>query len=566
MEHYLLNSAACLAILLLFYKLLLENETMHGFKRFYLLSSVLLALIIPLITFTTYVEVPTDSLQQLSGSSLMISETDSPSKLNWATILWIIYGLGVVVFSIKFSSNLIRLIRRIQQNLKLKNKSYVNVLLSDKIVPHTFFNYLFFNKEEYLNKQIPSEVIVHEEAHAKQLHSLDILIMELLQIVFWFNPLIYLTKNAIKLNHEFLADQSVIKNGIETSIYQRTLLAFSSNAEASNLANAFNYSSIKKRFTVMKTQTSKTSFWVRSLLILPLMALLFYGFSDKEVVVKDGVDTPNTIQDTLPDKKLTLHIDGEIIIVNGKATNLKGFVKTMNQTTSDWTSEDFGLHRLEIKVADGVKDTFISKINEVFKETILAKKIKSNSPYIPLNKSLSFQDIATEKMVKEYNTLAKKYNSLPKKERTISREELGRMVYIFDRMTKEQRGRSEKFPEIIVPKNAPAPPMPTDGNNLEGIIPPPPPPTIEHYAPVAPQQVGDMVAPPPPPPPISAADFMRMLSKEGAVFFYKEKQISGKEAFDIATKNKEINIQVTDRNSKKPIVKLSKEPIELEDR
>ena len=155
MEMYLINSAACLAILLLFYKLLLENETMHRFKRFYLLSSVLLALLIPFITFTTYVEVPTDSLQQLSGSSLMISETDSPSKLNWATILWIIYGLGVVVFSIKFSSNLIRLIRRIQQNLKLKNKSYVNVLLSDKIVPHTFFNYLFFNKEDYLNKQIP---------------------------------------------------------------------------------------------------------------------------------------------------------------------------------------------------------------------------------------------------------------------------------------------------------------------------------------------------------------------------------------------------------------------------
>jgi len=174
------------------------------------------------------------------------------------------------------------------------------------------------------------------------------------------------------------------------------------------------------------------------------------------------------------------------------------------------------------------------------------------------------QDIATEKMVKEYNKLAKKFNALPKKERTISREELGRMVYIFDRMTKEQRERSEKFPEIIVPKNAPSPPMPTEGNNLEGIIPPPPPPTLEHDANAGSYPVGDMVAPPPPPPPVNSTDFMKMLSKEGAVFFYKEKQISGKEAFDIAIKNKEINIQVTDRNSKKPIVKLSKEPIELD--
>jgi len=166
MEMYLLNSAACLAILLLFYKLVLENETMHQFKRFYLLGSVLIALIIPLITFTTYVEASTDSLREFSSSPLIISETDTASELNWATLLWIIYGLGVVLFSIKFSSNLISLIRRIQQNLKLKSKSYVNVLLSDKVVPHTFFNYLFFNKEEFINNQIPLEVIVHEEAHA----------------------------------------------------------------------------------------------------------------------------------------------------------------------------------------------------------------------------------------------------------------------------------------------------------------------------------------------------------------------------------------------------------------
>ncbi len=431
MEMYLINSAACLAILLLFYKLLLENETMHRFKRFYLLSSVLLALIIPLITFTTYVELPKDSLQQLSGSSVIISEADTSLIFNWTTLLWIVYGLGVVVFSIKFSSNLIRLIRRIQQNLKLKNKSFVNVLLSDKIVPHTFFNYLFFNKEEYLNKQIPSEVIVHEEAHAKQLHSLDILVVEILQIVFWFNPLIYLTKNAIKLNHEFLADQSVIKNGIETSMYQRTLLAFSSNAEASNLANAFNYSSIKKRFTVMKKQTTKKTILVKTILVIPLIAFLLFSFSTKEKVSKS---------------------------FNPRA------------------------------------ETFS-------------------------------QDIATEKMVKEYNKLAKKYNSLPKKERTINREELGRMVYIFDRMNKEQRDSSEKFPEIVIPKNAPPPPMPTMEDDMQGVIPPPPPPLPlkEIEEPV----IIEIVEHAPPPPPPVPAVHMKELFDQGAIFYFEGKEITG---------------------------------------
>ncbi|WP_034918675.1 M56 family metallopeptidase [Gillisia sp. CAL575] len=475
MEMYLLNSAACLAILLLFYKLVLENETMHQFKRFYLLGSVLIALIIPLITFTTYVEASTDSLREFSSSPLIISETDTSSELNWATLLRIIYGLGVVLFSIKFSSNLISLIRRIQQNLKLKSKSYVNVLLSDKVVPHTFFNYLFFNKEEFINNQIPLEVIVHEEAHANQLHSLDILFMELLQIIFWFNPLIYLAKNAIKLNHEFLADQSVIKNGIETSIYQRTLLAFSSNAQSSKLANAFNYSSIKKRFTVMKTHTSKRMIWSKGLLLLPLLAILLFSFSSTKVIEKE--------------------------VSNAYSESLK----------------------------------------------------------TALNKKMIYQDIATKKMVKEYNTLAKKYNSLPKSERTISREELSRMIYIFDRMNKNQRDSSEKFPEIVVPKDAPAPPMPTMENNIRGVIPPPPPP-----APSVEVEIHDMDGNsemmPPPPPPVPSVH-MKELAEKGAIFYFEGKEITGKEAIKVTREFKSINIQVRDINSKKPIVKLSKDPI-----
>ena len=470
MEQYLLNSAACLAIFLLFYKLVLEKEQMHQIKRGFLLTALIASIGIPLITITSYVDADAFFTFTESVSVAEVSEEITTSAINWGIILWTIYAVGVLFFGFRFLINLFTMVMRIRKNLKFKNNQFVTVLLRTNVSPHTFFRYLFFNKQAYYNRTIPSEVLLHEQTHAKQLHSLDILLIELLQIVFWFNPLIYMAKNAIKLNHEFLADSAVIQNGIETSTYQKTLLAFSSNAEASNLANAFNYSSIKKRFTVMKTHTSKKMILAKTILVIPLLALLLFSFSEKEV--------------------LSRNVDPRI-------------------------------------------DTFS-------------------------------QDIATEKMVKEYNKLAKKFNALPKNERTISREELGRMVYIFDRMTKEQRHRSEEFPEIIVPKNAPPPPMPTSDPYFKGNVPPPPPPPMEHDANTAPYPVGDMVAPPPPPPPTSSADFMRMLSEEGAVFFYEGKPITGKEAFDIASKNKEINIQVIDRNSKKPIVKLSKDPIELD--
>src|SRR5690606_25657910 len=105
--------------------------------------------------------------------------------------------------------------------------------------------------------------------------------------VFWFHPLIYFIKKDIKLNHEFLADQAVIKQGFSAKTYQNLLLEYASQP-ANSLISSINYSSIKKRLTIMKTHTSKTAIWLRSLILLPLVALLVYGFSERKEVVKDN--------------------------------------------------------------------------------------------------------------------------------------------------------------------------------------------------------------------------------------------------------------------------------------
>lgn len=145
---------------------------------------------------------------------------------------------------------------------------------------------------------------MHEQVHAKQKHALDILFIELLQIAFWFNPLLYLIKKDIKLNHEFLADQAVINKGTNTKHYQQLLLAFSSNTSHNQLANAINYSLIKKRFTVMKTKTSKTIIWFRSLIILPLLAILIYSFSIKHYVEYDNYSNEKIIQEKATQKQV----------------------------------------------------------------------------------------------------------------------------------------------------------------------------------------------------------------------------------------------------------------------
>src|SRR5690606_11425491 len=152
-------------------------------------------------------------------------------------VLWSFYALGMFYFSIKFIKNIRQIRSRVKNNPNVKKDATTYVLLGESTVPHTFLNYVFLNNQKYDAQQIPDEVLQHERVHARQKHSIDILFVELVQILFWVNPLLYFIKKSIKLNHEFLADSVVLKQGVNTSKYQNLILAFSSQANTPILAN-----------------------------------------------------------------------------------------------------------------------------------------------------------------------------------------------------------------------------------------------------------------------------------------------------------------------------------------
>lgn len=288
---YILKFSCCLIVFLVFYKLTLEKTSVHVFKRIYLLGAICLALIIPAITFTTYTEA---TKIQLPTPSMIITEqvesftqrkaVESPVNI-WPVVLYGIYFIGMALFTVKFFVNFSKVILRIKRNPKQRETSLIKVLLREEVIPHTFLNYTFYNRKKFINAEIPKEVIWHEEVHAKQLHTIDVLIIELLQVVFWFNPLIRLTKNYMKLNHEFLADQGVLEKGVNPSLYQQIVLAFAINKLPSDLVNAFQFSFIKKRFTIMKTKTTKRAMVLRCLLLLPLVSLTLFSFSSRNTEV-----------------------------------------------------------------------------------------------------------------------------------------------------------------------------------------------------------------------------------------------------------------------------------------
>ena len=304
MLDYLIKFSLCLLVLYLFYKLFLERESIHRFKRFYLLLSIITAGVIPLLVFSS---------PAVSGISPMLSPLQYTSYETFETstgdndknyILWLFaaYLAGVLIMGIRYAFNLWRLYFKIRSNQNIKHKRGIKVLLEENIAPYTFLKYIFLNREKYISNKIPREVIVHEETHAAEKHSLDLLFIELLQVILWFHPLPYLIKHSIKLNHEFLADSAVIRTGINQKDYWNTLISYSKQKYQPGMANAINYSSIKKRLKIMKKQTSKRAAGFRYLLLLPIVCLLTYSFSER--VRNTPIDTLaiQQIQDGVSDE------------------------------------------------------------------------------------------------------------------------------------------------------------------------------------------------------------------------------------------------------------------------
>lgn len=291
---YLIKSTLCLAVLFGFYKVALENKALHQFKRYYLLASLVFSLTIPLVTFTfTTATVPQDIW--VENFVIIQDQNTAPSlpvviqkKTNYLPyILWSIYGIGILIFGGRFARNLVRLKRKITTAETHRQPDFTLALLQQTIIPHSFLKYIFLSRKRYENKEIPPEVIAHEATHVRQKHSLDILFIEFLQVVFWFNPLFWITKKSIMLNHEFLADQGAIQEQHDIYQYQHILLRYASSTHHTTLESPFNYSSTKKRILMLSQSFNKKRLAISALLLIPIIAGCVLVFNQGIIAASD---------------------------------------------------------------------------------------------------------------------------------------------------------------------------------------------------------------------------------------------------------------------------------------
>lgn len=277
---YFIKMSLSLVLLFAVYKLLLEKEKMHYFNRFFLLFSMGFSLLVPLMPTLFWLAVfqnqavPTSEIPIILSTEIELVRA-APTVFSWGNLWMSVYFLVFGLLSFRFVYQLYQMINKIKTNEKIRFKTEKMVLLTEKVLPHTFGNSIFVNKADYLSSKIEPEVLTHEYCHARERHSIDILIVEVLQIIFWFIPIWFLYKKAIQLNHEFLADDYTIQVHQKVPEYQHLLLDKMTTTTI-HLASNINFSLTKKRLKMMTKQSSKQRVFWCSIFTAPCFVLLLF--------------------------------------------------------------------------------------------------------------------------------------------------------------------------------------------------------------------------------------------------------------------------------------------------
>ena len=287
--QYLAKLSVSLAIVYIFYQLVLRRLTFYNWNRWYLLAYTAVCFLIPFINITPVLErndwsqsqvirfIPSVSSYATNPGQAGPSATSLPST-SWARWDLIIFAflLGAGIFLLRFIMRYVSFLL-IRRHARILSQGEMNIYQVDKdIIPFSFGKSIFINQSLHTQSEL-TEIIRHEFVHVKQGHTIDIIWAEILCTLNWYNPFCWLLRRSIRQNLEFIADNKVLQSGLDRKHYQYLLLKVVGNNHYS-IANNFNFSSLKKRIAMMNKIKSARIHLVRFLFVLPLLAVLLLSF------------------------------------------------------------------------------------------------------------------------------------------------------------------------------------------------------------------------------------------------------------------------------------------------
>jgi hypothetical protein len=228
---YLIQASAGIVLFYMVYWLFLKNETYHHANRWFLLAALFSSVLLPLfpVHYTLLAE-------QGNNSNLFVTIPDTfkhipvvtgqepvAGSFNWQQAVFLIYFTGAAIFMLRLLTQTILLIQ-LMLKYRVKSMEGIRIVENEKYgLSFSFFNVVFINPKFHKQENLP-EILAHEKVHIRENHWFDLLFIELLTVIFWFNPFIWFFERSIKQNHEYLADKGVLAQGHPVGRYQALLI------------------------------------------------------------------------------------------------------------------------------------------------------------------------------------------------------------------------------------------------------------------------------------------------------------------------------------------------------
>lgn len=296
---YILKSTICLILFYLGFKALLSNDTFFRFNRWVLLVGIATCMLLPAIQIQTseplLIQQPIIHLEKMiAGEETVVTYLSdnnpevnmipvvTPAKMiDWGQIIALLYWAGFIFCLMTTLLSFRKMFVLIRSGRKLQQGRYTLILVPSCVSPFSWGRYIILSEEDY--EKHPDEILTHEMMHLKSHHSIDLLFMECILWLHWFNPAIWLLKRELKDIHEYQADKGVLTQGVDATKYQLLLVKKAVGSSLYTLANSFNHSKIKKRITMMLKGKSNNWARLKLLLLVPVGLIVLNAFARPEV-------------------------------------------------------------------------------------------------------------------------------------------------------------------------------------------------------------------------------------------------------------------------------------------
>ena len=288
---YNLKVAALIVVFYFCYRLLMERETLHRLNRIVLLSSILLSLVLPLCVITLHETVEVEQVRVVDHSELVITDLVtasvedaahiSPEK-NWmdtmksilqpSVVIFVVFMIGLVSRLLYIANSYRHLRRMIMDSEQHLLEDGVTLAVVDlPVAPFSWMHTIVLSRTDY--EECNPSILAHERGHIQLHHSWDIVFVEVLTALQWFNPVVWLLRRDLRTIHEYEADASVLSSGSDVSQYIQLLMRKATGTQASILANGINTSKTKKRIIMMLQTKSPRHNSLKLLLLLPIIGI-----------------------------------------------------------------------------------------------------------------------------------------------------------------------------------------------------------------------------------------------------------------------------------------------------